>query len=146
MTETDYPGPIDFVLIEFPGTAVGNKMAEELFELVDRGIVRLYDLLVIRKASDGSYTALDLGEAPVEQVGGLVSFAGATSGLLTDDDIAQAADAMEPGTIGALIVYENAWAAGFVEAAHREGGQLIASQRISAQDLIDALDAADAAD
>jgi hypothetical protein len=79
-------------------------------------------------------------------VGGLVSFAGATSGLLTDDDIAQAADAMEPGTIGALIVYENAWAAGFVEAAHREGGQLIASQRISAQDLIDALDAADAAD
>jgi hypothetical protein len=145
VTDIDYPGPIDFLMIEFPGTAVGSKMAEALFELVDQGIVRIYDLLVLRKGADGSVTNVDLAEAPIDQVGGLVTFAGASSGLLSDDDITEAAGAMEPGTIALVLVYENAWAAPFVAAAHAEGGQLIASQRISAQDLIDALDAADAA-
>lgn len=145
MTESDIHGPIDFVLIEFPGTNLRGEMADALLELIDHGTIRLYDLLVVRKDADGTFSGVELADLG-DDAGGLVAFSGARSGLLGDDDIAEAAEAMEPGTMAALLLYENAWAIPFVAAARRAGGQLIASARLSAQEVMDALDAAEAAD
>lgn len=144
MTQTSVHGPVDFVLIEFSGDRLTGRAAEALLDLVERGIVRLYDVLVVGKADDGTAYALDLAEAAAEQVGAFASFAGARSGLLSDDDMREAAAAMEPGRLAALIVYENAWAIPFVAAAREAGGELIASARIPALDVMDALDALDA--
>jgi len=141
MSDSVTHGPIDFVLIEFAGDRLTGGAADALMDLVDRGIVRVYDLLVIRKDSDGSFTGIDVTDLSADHVGGFTAFAGARSGLLGDDDLRQAADAMQPGTVAALIVYENSWAIPFVAAARDAGGQLIASARIPAQDVIDALDA-----
>lgn len=144
MSATAVHGPIDFVLIEFATDRVTGAAAEALMDLVERGVIRVYDLLVIRKDEDGTFSGVEISDLAADQVGGFNAFAGARSGLLDDDDLRQAADAMKPGTIAALVVYENAWAVPFVAAARDAGGQLIASARIPAQDVMDALDALEA--
>lgn len=75
---------------------------------------------------------------------GFSYFSGARSGLLGDDDVAEAAGALEPNTVAALIVYENTWAVPFVAAARKNGGEVVASMRIPAGDIMDALDALEA--
>ena len=141
MSDIAVHGPIDFLLIEFPGDRVTGAAADALMGLVERGIIRVYDLLIVRKADDGTFTGIDVSDVSADHVGGFAAFTGARSGLLGDDDLRQAADAMEPGTVAALIVYENSWAVPFVAAARDAGGQVIASARIPAQDVMDALDA-----
>ncbi len=140
----DVLGPIDIVILEFSGGKLAGETAGELLKLIDAGIIRLYDLLVIRKEADGSFSGIDLSDVDDEHVGQLTVFAGARSGLLDDNDVSEAAEAMEPGTVGALIVYENRWAEPFVAAAVREGGRMIATSRSTADDVLDALDALDA--
>jgi hypothetical protein len=143
MTSADVHGPVDFVLIEFPGDRLTGRAAQALLDLVDKGIVTLYDVLVVGKDDDGSTYALDLADA-ADQLGGFADLAWVRSGLLTEDDMREAAGAMQPGKLAALIVYENAWAVPFIAAARESGGELIAGTRIPAQDVMDALDALEA--
>ena len=144
MTENTLPGPIDFVLLEFPDQEPSGVAAAALMDLIDAGTIRLYDLAIVRKAEDGSFEALELSALPAEVGDGFGRMAGARSGLLTDEDLADAAEAMEPATVAVLLVFENAWAAPFVNAVHQVGGQLVASKRIPVQDIVDALDALEA--
>ena len=131
-------GPIDFVLLEFPGDQLTGEAAPALMDLVERGVIRLYDLTVIAKGTEGDVQVVELQDPT--GAGGFSYFAGASSGLIGDDDVREAANAMAPGTVAALIVYENSWAIPFVTAARNSGGQLIASARIPAGDLMAALD------
>jgi hypothetical protein len=139
--EAGVHGPIDFVLIEFPGDQLTGEAAPALMDLVERGVIRLYDLTVISKGEDGSVQVLELQDPT--GAGGFSYFAGAASGLIGDDDVREAANAMEAGTVAALIVYENSWAVPFVTAAMNSGGQLIASARIPATEVMAALDSLD---
>jgi len=143
MARPDVHGPIDFVLIEFSADRLTGGAAQALLDLVDKGTITLYDVLVVGKADDGSIYAVDLAQ-DVEHVGGFTDLAPVRTGLLSDEDMAEAAAAMEPGRLAVLIVYENTWAVPFVAAARESGGELIAGSRIPAQDVIDALDALDA--
>jgi hypothetical protein len=136
-------GPIDYVLIEWPGPPTGEG-ATILADLVDRGIIRLLDIAFISKAEDGSVTAMEL-DALSKEVPELTVFEGASSGLLGEEDHNEAAEALEPGTNAALILFENRWAAPFVAAVRRAGGQMVATGRIPAQEVLDALDAVEAA-
>jgi dihydroorotase-like cyclic amidohydrolase len=137
--EADVHGPVDFVLLEFPRNRLTGEAGKALLELVERGVIRLYDLMVISKDDDGTVEVLDLTDT-----GGFSTFAGASSGLLGDDDMREAAAAMQPGKVAALIVYENSWAIPFVTAARNSGGDLIASARIPATDVLAALEALEA--
>ena len=139
MSEADVHGPIDAVLLEFPGDRFTGELSAELARLIDAGIVRLYDVVVIRKDPDGTFSGIALDSVDGDQVAGLTTFAGARSGLIGDEDLATAAEAMAPGTTAALIVYENSWSIPFVAAALRAGGEMVASMRIPAQDVMDAL-------
>jgi hypothetical protein len=143
MTTGDVHGPIDFILFEFSADRLTGGAAEELLDLVDKGIVALYDVLVVGKGDDGSVYALDLAE-DVDQIGGFANLAGVRSGLLTDEEMHEAAAAMQPGTLAVLIVYENTWAVPFVAAVMESGGELIAGARIPAPAVMDALDALEA--
>ncbi|HEY0392832.1 MAG TPA: DUF6325 family protein [Solirubrobacterales bacterium] len=137
-------GPIDYLVVEWPGRQPTGEAMPHLVDLVDRGLIRLLDLAFITKATDGSVTRIevaDLGEEAQE----FAVFVGAESGLLGDEDAEEAAAALEPGTSAALLVYENRWAAPFATAVRRGGGQLVASGRIPVQAVISALDAAEAA-
>ncbi|MFL6132280.1 MAG: DUF6325 family protein [Nocardioidaceae bacterium] len=141
---TDVHGPVDFLLIQFPVDRLTGQVTPRLVELVESGIIRLYDLIVISKSDDGAVEALELRESPVAQE--FQYFAGASSGLLDDEDLRQAADAMDPGTVAALLVYENSWAVPFVAAARASGGEVIAGGRIPATVIMDALDALEQAE
>jgi hypothetical protein len=138
--DSDVHGPVDFLLLEFPRGQLTGEAGAALVDLVEQGLVRLYDLTVISKAADGTVEVLELTD-PGSGVGGFSYFAGARSGLIGDDDMAEAASAMEPDTVAALIVYENSWAIPFVRAAFNSGGQVIASQRIPATVVSEALEA-----
>ena len=147
MNQTDLTemGPVDYIVIEWPGRQPDGSAAPHLIELVDRGIIRLIDLVFITKAEDGSVAGLelsDLGEAS-EQFAG---FEGASSGLLTEEDTDEAAKALEPGTSAALVVFENSWAAPFATAVRKSGGQLVASGRIPVQAMLAAIEAAEEAE
>jgi Family of unknown function (DUF6325) len=101
--------------------------------------------MFVVKEADGTFSGFDATDLDSHGVGGFAVFEGASSGVLGDDDVATAAAAIEPGTAAVMIVYENRWAAPFAAAVRRNGGVLVDNQRISAQDLMDALDAAEAA-
>lgn len=138
-TTTDVHGPIDFVLLEFPRDRLTGEAAQALMDLIEAGIVRLYDLMVVSKDSDGNVEVLEMNE-DASGATGFSYFAGARSGLLGDDDVAEAAGALEPNTVAAMIVYENTWAVPFVAAARKNGGEVVASARIPAGDIMATLD------
>jgi uncharacterized membrane protein len=138
-------GPIDFLILEFPTGTDGEATAAALADLVDRGFVRLFDLLAVRKDDDGACREVDLAADADAGPAALTAFVGARSGLLGDDDVLQAANALEPGTSAIVLVYENRWAVPFVAAARAEGVEVVASARLSAQQIMDALDALETA-
>ena len=139
-------GPIDIVVIGYPpGAPMTGEAVPILLDLVDRGIVRVLDALFVIKEEDGTFSGVDLANLDAESAGDLAVFAGASTGLIGDQDIALVAAELEPGSAAVTIVYENRWAAPFAAAVRRNGGRLIASERVGTQDLIDALDAAEAA-
>lgn len=137
-------GPIDYLVIEWPGRQPTGEAAPYLIDLVDRGLIRILDLAFIAKDEDGSVTRLEIADLG-DQVEEYAVFAGASSGLLSEEDTDEAAAVLEPGTSAALLVYENAWAGPFAAAVRRSGGQLVASGRIPTQALIAALDATEPA-
>lgn len=143
--ELDHMGPIDYVVIEFPDGAPKGEAAPLLMDLVDRGIIRILDLMFIRKDADGSVSGLEISDLDSEGAGEFVVFAGAASGLLGDDDRQEAGNVLEPDTAAAVIVFENRWAAPFARAMRKAGGQLVAFDRIPVQAVLASLEAAEQA-
>lgn len=136
----DVHGPIDFVLLEFPGERLDGRAADEVMRLVESGTINLLDVLFLGKSPDGEAYALDLAEVAE----GFGVLAGARSGLLGDEDLAEAAMALEPGRVAVLVMYENTWARRFIQVARENGGELVASARIPAVDVMEALEALEA--
>jgi hypothetical protein len=135
-------GPIDYIVLEWPGRQPDGQAAPLLLDLVDRGVIRILDIAFVTKGDDGSVAAIDVSSFGDENE--FVNFAGASSGLLADEDLNEAAQALEPGTSAAVLIWENRWAAPVASALRRSGGQLVASGRIPVQAVLAALDAAEA--
>ena len=146
MAHNDELGPIDVVVIGYPpGAPMTGEAVPLLMDLVDRGIIRVLDAMFVKKEDDGMFSGFDARNLSDKGVGDFAVFEGASSGLLGDADAAKAAEAIEPGSAAVMLVYENRWAAPFVAAVRRNGGVPLAFERIPVQDVIDALDAAEAA-
>ncbi|MET8411579.1 DUF6325 family protein [Streptomyces sp. NPDC005195] len=138
-------GPIDYVVVEFPGSRMTGEGFPLLVDLVDRGLIRILDLMFVRKEDDGSVTGLEIADLTGDGALDLAVFEGVSSGLLDEDDIEEAGHALEPGNSAGILVYENLWAAPFATALRRGGAQLVASGRIPMPDVLAALDATDSA-
>ena len=137
-------GPVDFVVLEWPDKQPVGDAAPLILDLHDRGIIRILDIALLAKAPDGSVATLELGDLNGGDAGGFADFEGASSGLLGDDDLEEAAGALAPGTSAAVLVWENRWAAPVAVALRRSGGQLVASGRIPIQAILASLDAVEA--
>ena len=137
----DELGPVDYVIVEFPaGTSnFTGEMARELVALVDSGTIRVIDVLILIKDTDGSIEAMELSD--VEELGELRALEAELAELLAADDVVHLAAAMEPGSTAGVLIYENLWAAPFAAAARRAGGQLIANGRIPIQAIIASIEA-----
>ena len=136
-------GPIDYIVIEWPGNQPTGEAAPLIIDLVDKGIIRILDIAFLAKAEDGTVMALDLGELNGDTAG-FGEFEGAASGLLGEDDLAEAASVLEPGTSAAVLVWENRFIAPIAAALRRSGAELVANGRIPVTDLVSALDLVEA--
>ena len=143
LEELEEMGPVDYVVIEWPGKQPDGEAVPHLIDLVDRGIIRILDIAFMAKDEDGAVAGLDLGaiNGGSEAWG---EFGGAVSGMLGDEDVQEAAAALEPGTSAAVLVYENRWAAPLAVALRKSGGQLVANGRLPIQAILAALDAVEA--
>jgi Family of unknown function (DUF6325) len=142
--ELDEMGPIDYLVVEFPGSRMTGKGLPMLVDLVDRGIIRIIDLVFVKKELDGSVRGMAIADLDRDGQLDLAVFEGASSGLLGQDDLEEAGGALEPGSSAGILVYENRWAAPLAREIRRGGGQLVASGRIPVQAVLAALDAAEA--
>jgi len=140
-TDLDEFGPVDYLVIEFPGSKFNGEIAPTLVDLVDRDIIRVLDLVMIRKEADGSFDAFELSDIDTGEAGDLRRIETDIAEILSADDVANAAEALEPGSTAGLLVYENRWAAPFASAVRHCGGQLVASGRIPVQALIASFEA-----
>jgi hypothetical protein len=140
-------GPIDYLVVEFPAGKAdfSGAMAEKLKELVEAGIVRVLDLLIITKDDDGAVDAFELHEFDNEDADALRELGAGFTELLSEDDVGHIAAALEPGTVAAALVWENSWAAPFAASIRHSGGQLVASGRIPTQAILAAAEASAAA-
>lgn len=134
-------GPVDFVVIEFTESVEPSRTAQAILQLVDLGTVRLFDVVVVRKTPSGPVEVVGPTTDGPGTLAGLADLAWAHSGLIDDDDVQDAGAALRPGTLAVIILYENTWAVPFVTAALEDGGELVASGRVPAEAVEDALDA-----
>ena len=140
--QLDEMGPIDYVVLEWPGRQPEGEAMPALLDLVDRGIIRILDIALLAKDEDGTVGALELSE--LDPGHPIAEFEGASTGIIGQDELDDAAGTLEPGSAAAVLIWENRWAAPFASAVRRSGGQLVASGRIPVQAILAALDAVEA--
>lgn len=147
-SEQDVMGPVDYLVVEFPADKANfsGEMARELTALVDRELIRVLDLVLLRKEADGSVEAAELPDADERDVGTLRALEADLAMLLAEEDVEEVGRALEPNSYAAVLVYENSWAGPFASSVRRSGGQLVANGRIPTQALLAAIDADDAHD
>jgi hypothetical protein len=147
-SELDVLGPVDYLVVEFPADRANfsGEMAAELTSLVDRELVRVLDLVILRKEPDGSVEAAELAEVDESHIGELRALEADLAMLLAEEDVEEIGKALEPGSIAAVLVYENSWAGPFASSIRRAGGQLIANGRIPTQALLAAIEADEQSD
>jgi hypothetical protein len=133
-------GPVDYLVVEFPGDRRTGEGLPILVDLVDRGLIRILDLVFLRRELDGSTTEIALADLDGDGELDLAVFRGVSSGIVRSDDLGEAGEVLEPGSSAAVVVYENLWAAPMVAALHRSGARLIAGGRIPHEALVAALD------
>ena len=143
MSEIEETGAIDWLLIGAQGKEMTGELVPPLLDLVDRRLIRILDVLVLVKGEEGDVDTLTTAELDPTKVGDLGALAGASSGVLSAEDAAEAAALMAPNSLGLLIVYENLWSLPFAVAARKAGGQLLAQGHIPTQAIVAALDLLD---
>jgi Family of unknown function (DUF6325) len=146
MTERslDELGPVDYLVVEFPAGQQNftGEAAAELMRLHDAGIIRVMDLVIIGKGADGTVMAQEFGN--LENLGELGRIEAELAETLAEEDVIKFGAVMSPGSLGAVLVFENLWAAPFASAVRHAGGQLIANGRIPVQAILAAIEADEA--
>ena len=135
MTDLDV-GPIDYLVLEFPEAKFTGEGFRELLDLVDRGVIRILDMRVVKREVDGTFSAAALADLDHDGTLDLAVFEGIESGLLDDEDLAAAAQMIQPGSAAGMLV----------SSMRRAGADVVSSGRIPAGDVITKLDALDALD
>src|SRR5215216_115139 len=127
-THVDVLGPVDYLVVEFPADKANfsGEMAAELTTLVERQLVRVLDLVLLRKEPDGSVETAELADVDESDVGVLRALEADLAMLLAEEDVEEVGKAVEPGSVAAVLVYENTWAGPFASSIRRAGGQLVA--------------------
>src|SRR5689334_13019633 len=145
--DLDELGPVDWIVVEFPGSRFNGEIAPTLVDLVDRDVIRILDLLLLKKDDNGTLDVFEIADVEEEgELGELRAYETALATLLSEEDVVAAAEAVEPGSSAALLVWENRWAAPFGSAVRHAGGQLVASGRIPVQAMLAAIEEDDAFD
>ncbi|WP_114856055.1 DUF6325 family protein [Brachybacterium sp. YJGR34] len=138
--DEDVLGPVDYLIIEWPDGQPSGEGVPYLLDLVDRSVIRILDLVFVTVGEDGEIEVLEVSDLDGDGELDLAVFDGASSGLLDEADLVEAASVLAPGSAAAVLVYENVWAAPLAGALRRNGAQMVATGRIPAEDLLAAVE------
>ena len=141
MADMDQLGPVDWLVVEFPDKQPTGQIAPHLMDLVDRGLIRVLDLMVLQKDTDGTLNVSELSDLDPSELGELRTTEAELAMVLSEQDVLDLAETIEPGSTAAVLVWENLWAAPFGSAVRKAGGQLVASGRIPIQAVLAAIEA-----
>ncbi len=141
--DIDEMGPIDYIVLEWPDGQPTGEAGPLIIDAHEKGIIRILDVAFLAKDETGAVASVELGTLNGDG-GGLSEFEGASSGLIGQDELDDAAEVLEPGAFAAVLVWENRWAAPIASALRRSGGQLVAAGHIPVQAILAQLDALDA--
>jgi Family of unknown function (DUF6325) len=139
--EEEVLGPVDFLAVEFPAGRMTGEGFDLVFDLSQRGIIRVLDLAFVAKASDGAVRKVALRDVEHGSDIDPTIWDGASSGLLDQADLDEVAASIQPGSLGGILVYENTWAVPLITTMDRTGARMIGHGRIGADDLLQQLDA-----
>ncbi len=138
----DELGPVDWLVVEFPGTDYGKgQVAPHLQDLVDRDLVRVLDMVFLRKDEHGELELAEISDLDDSELGQLRASEAELAMVLSEQDVSDLAETIEPGRSAVVLVWENQWAAPFGSAVRHAGGQLVASGRIPVQAVLAAIEA-----
>jgi hypothetical protein len=121
-------GPVEYLIISFPGNRFKGEIAPAIADLVERGTIRILDLAFVSKDADGTMLALEYDE--LDDAAGFVDIDGDAGGLLNEEDLELAAEALAPNSSALLIVWEDLWAAELAAALRSAGGVFLSGERI----------------
>ena len=137
----DELGPVDWIVVEFAEPKLHGQVAPILKDLVDRELIRVLDLLFLTRDLDGGYEVFEASDMDDSEIGELRAYETELAMLLSEQDVIDLVETIEPGSSAAVLVWENLWAAPFGSAVRPAGGQLVASGRIPIQAVIAAVEA-----
>ena len=133
---TEKIGPVEFLLLGFEGNRFDGRIAPAIADLVDKGLIRLLDLAVVMKDADGEVVILEMQELPDDVAEALKALTGHIRGLMSEADLLEVADSLEPSSSVAALLVEHIWSARFADAVRAAGGELLVAERIPG-DLVD---------
>ena len=122
-------GPVEVIMVGFPGNRFNGAIIPELRRLIDAGIISVIDGLVVSRDADGEVTFTELAESDGDAAD-LASLVGRAEDLLSDEDVLELAAGLGPNSTGAILIFEHAWAAGLRAAIEGSGGSLVADFRV----------------
>ena len=126
-------GPIEILVISFPGNEFNGDVAPALAELVQTGTIRVVDLVFATKDADGNVAALELSELDEATSSAIRPHVEEPSGMLAEEDIADLGAELQPNSSAAFLMFEHVWATRFRDAVVDSGGELVASIRIPSE-------------
>lgn len=130
-------GPVEYMVVAFPGNKFTGEIAPALRELVDNGIVRIIDLSFVHKDENGDVVAVELEDEGSEVFQAFHAITAERGGLINDDDMMDIGEALEANSSAAILVWEDLWAARLKEAIIGAGGVLVDIQRVP-YEIVDA--------
>ena len=136
----DELGPVDWIVVEFPEPKLTGEVAPILKDLVDRELIRVLDLIFLTRDRDGGFEVFESTDMDDSEIGELRAYETELAMLLSEQDVIDLVETIEPGSSAAVLVWENLWAAPFGAAVRHAGGQLVASGRIPIQAVIAAIE------
>lgn len=128
-------GPVEFLIVEFPGNKFSGEIVPELIALVENGTIHIIDLLFIKKDADGNVSSFELPDLDADEASPFDELDGDVDGLVSEEDVAEAAQLLAPESSAALLVFENVWAEHFTTAVRNANGRVVANARIPMEQI-----------
>jgi uncharacterized membrane protein len=123
-------GPIELLVVSFPGNQFTGEITPALAELVESGTIRIVDLLFVIKDEQGKVAVLELGDLAADVLGQFKLLVSDTIPMLNEDDAHELAEALENNSSAGIMLFENAWATRFADAIHNAKGEVVLNERI----------------
>jgi uncharacterized membrane protein len=124
MNDTGEIGPVDYLIVAFPGNEFQGEIAPAVADLVEKGTIRIIDLAFVTKTEDGDVAALELTDVDPEVRAGFEQLGVEINGLFNEEDLMAAGEELEPNSSAALLVWENVWARQVAQAIRDAGGEI----------------------